>query len=76
MDAIAYEYLVFLDKKKKLYLPRMWLCERVYRSIVIATATGNWNQNVLGLWVMHILWFVFCVVKGLGLMNLLLFIQQ
>lgn len=59
--------------KKILYLPRMWFYEHVCRSIVIPTATGNGNQNVLGLWVMHILCFFYCVVKGLGLMNLLAF---
>lgn len=64
-------WMLSIFGKKNQYLPRVWLCELVCRIIVIATTTGNWNQAVLGLWVMHILWFIFCLVKGLGLMNLL-----
>lgn len=67
--ALCYEYLLLLDKIKTLYLPTKWL----YRSIVIATTTGNWNQNVLGLRMMHILQFVFCVIKGLVITGLLAF---
>lgn len=62
---------LYFWEKKILYLSRVWLSELICRIIVIATTTGDWNQTLLSLWVMHNLWFIFRPVKGLGLMNVL-----